>query len=106
MRVRFCNRTPKDGKSGETLDAFEKNMLNIKPIDKKKFIGSPHSENAIMNHPHHLRETTHPMLLVNIDSKRCKPWPYHNRDNAWLTRALCGSNPLHTTRGSTGSYFS
>jgi len=64
-------------------------MLNIKPIDKKKSIGSPHSENAITNYPHHLRETTHPMLLVNIDPKRCKPWPYHNRDNAWLTRERC-----------------
>lgn len=30
-----------------------------------------------------------PILLVEIDPKRCKPWQYHNRDSAWLTPEHC-----------------
>ncbi len=29
------------------------------------------------------------ILLVEIDPKRCKPWRYHNRDSAWLTKEHC-----------------
>ncbi len=47
------------------------------------------SENPIADRPRHLKETTHPILLVKIDPQRCKPWSYHNRDNAWLTKERC-----------------
>jgi len=36
LRVRFCNRTPKDGKSGETLDAFEKKHAQHKTYRQEK----------------------------------------------------------------------
>ncbi|HXH54312.1 MAG TPA: ParB/RepB/Spo0J family partition protein [Gammaproteobacteria bacterium] len=48
-----------------------------------------HSENIAMDLTSHLKERTHPTLLVDIDPKRCKPWRYHNRDGAWLTRERC-----------------
>lgn len=48
-----------------------------------------HSENTAADPPYHLKERTHPTLLVDIDPKRCKPWRYHNRDSAWLTRERC-----------------
>lgn len=48
-----------------------------------------HSENTVADPTYHLKERTHPTLLVDIDPKRCKPWRYHNRDSAWLTKERC-----------------
>lgn len=29
------------------------------------------------------------MIVQDIDPARCKPWKYHNRDKAWLTKERC-----------------
>ena len=29
------------------------------------------------------------LMLFELDPKRCKPWEYHNRDVAWLTKERC-----------------
>jgi ParB family chromosome partitioning protein len=36
-----------------------------------------------------LREFFHLNELKTVDPKRCKPWKYHNRDVAWLTKERC-----------------
>ncbi len=30
-----------------------------------------------------------PAVMIEIDPERCRPWSYHNRDQAWLTRERC-----------------
>jgi ParB family chromosome partitioning protein len=30
-----------------------------------------------------------PPMMIEIDPARCRPWSYHNRDQAWLTWARC-----------------
>ena len=46
---------------------------DISTVERKESAGFHHSENAITDRPHNLKETTHPILLVDIDPKRCKP---------------------------------
>jgi len=41
--------------------------------------------NAILENPSEKKNR----LLLEIDTKRCKPWKYHNRDKLWLTRSRC-----------------
>ncbi len=57
--------------------------------EQKEISELTHIENTIEAAPHSLKAKIHPLLLVDINPTRCKPWPYHNRDSAWLTKARC-----------------
>lgn len=73
----------------------DKNPLNAAGIEKKMKMKSGESVSSDIQSVTHMTSDSSDegkvweILIREINPERCRPWKYHNRDVAWLTRERC-----------------
>jgi len=66
------------------IDLDEKSLQGLNPKTTASETNHIDSYGANMSQEHFQH-----LPIIAVEPKRCKPWSYHNRDEAWLTRENC-----------------